>query len=182
MKKEAKRQNDDAFNVSCILNVYESIWKKRNPSDFIRPIKYARQRARKGYCDRDIWCFYNWFLDIMPEMLKEFRDSTSGFPDEFMVDEYENNRQDYPHVEKEHLWVKIDDEQSNYEYGLIKDKAFRKWKDAINEIITEFVVLRRMDDEIWEHNSEDEEYFAEMQLHLDKAFALLQRWLFDLWF
>ena len=50
---------------------------------FHRDIICAWQRATKGYCFRDLWDIDCWFLDIMPRMLKEFRDKTQGYPNSY---------------------------------------------------------------------------------------------------
>lgn len=34
-------------------------------------LKHARQRIKKGYSYRDIYSIYDWFVDIMPQMLEE---------------------------------------------------------------------------------------------------------------
>lgn len=48
--------------------------------EFFRDLRYAHQRIRRGYCDRDIYSIYDWFLGIMPTMLEQFRDDLHGCP------------------------------------------------------------------------------------------------------
>ena len=36
-------------------------------------VKYIYQRAKYGYCDRDIWYIDYWFLEVMPGMLQHTR-------------------------------------------------------------------------------------------------------------
>lgn len=47
---------------------------------FFTHIKWALQRARNGYCDRDVCEIDTWFLDIIPRMLKEFKLNHTGYP------------------------------------------------------------------------------------------------------
>lgn len=43
-------------------------------------IKYKFQRAKKGYCDEDLYSIHDWFIDIFPKMLGEFAECTYGYP------------------------------------------------------------------------------------------------------
>ena len=43
-------------------------------------IKAAYQRITRGFAYRDLFNIDNWFLDIFPEMLKEFRENLHSFP------------------------------------------------------------------------------------------------------
>ncbi len=46
--------------------------------DFGREIKYAFQKIKKGYCDRDLWDIDYWFLEQIPKMLKQFNKNRYG--------------------------------------------------------------------------------------------------------
>ncbi len=50
---------------NCILDVYDKHY------GFLNNQKCAKQRARKGYCERDVYEINTWFLCIIPEMLDE---------------------------------------------------------------------------------------------------------------
>lgn len=43
-------------------------------------IKYKFQRAKKGYCDEDLFSIDAWFIDVFPKMLGEFFECTNGSP------------------------------------------------------------------------------------------------------
>lgn len=45
-----------------------------------RDIKYCYQRITKGYCDRDVWNMFSWFLSVVPSMLEELKETTHGAP------------------------------------------------------------------------------------------------------
>lgn len=50
------------------------------PKQIGRNIKWSCQRIRKGYCDYDLYAIDEWFLKIMPEMLREFKEIRTSSP------------------------------------------------------------------------------------------------------
>jgi len=52
----------------------------RKLGNFFREIKFAVQRARRGFCDRDVWEINTWFLTILPKMLLELEKHHTGYP------------------------------------------------------------------------------------------------------
>lgn len=47
---------------------------------FWQKIKFKFQRAKKGYCDYDLYSIDLWFINIFPKMLNEFIECTCGCP------------------------------------------------------------------------------------------------------
>ena len=47
---------------------------------FFVSLKWARQRVKKGYCERDLSEVKDWFFEIMPEMLNEIKKERSRIP------------------------------------------------------------------------------------------------------
>ena len=47
---------------------------------FFTSLKWARQRVKKGYCERDLSEVKDWFFEIMPEMLNEIKKEKSRIP------------------------------------------------------------------------------------------------------
>ena len=43
-----------------------------------KDVKWAHQRIWKGYCDYDLYSIYDWFLEIMPCMLEEYKTNRHG--------------------------------------------------------------------------------------------------------
>lgn len=43
-------------------------------------IKFIFQRAKKGYCDQDLFNIDAWFIKIFPQMLGEYAEFTIGCP------------------------------------------------------------------------------------------------------
>lgn len=42
--------------------------------------KYAKQRAGRGFSDRDVWNFCDWFVEVIPRMLQELKNDLHGYP------------------------------------------------------------------------------------------------------
>ncbi len=47
---------------------------------FLQKIQFKFQRAKKGYCDEDLYSIYDWFIEIFSKMLGEFIECTCGYP------------------------------------------------------------------------------------------------------
>ncbi len=45
-----------------------------------RNIKYFYQRIKYGYCDSDVWSIDYWFLNVMPAMLQQLKETSHGYP------------------------------------------------------------------------------------------------------
>ncbi len=48
--------------------------------NFLKKIKFKFQRAKKRYCDYDLYSIDLWFINIFPKMLNEFIECTCGCP------------------------------------------------------------------------------------------------------
>lgn len=69
------------------------IWKPFSQPEYRRPwqiirllkqigrdIKWSHQRIWRGYCDYDLFSIDDWFMKIMPGMLKVFKETRHGSP------------------------------------------------------------------------------------------------------
>ena len=52
----------------------------RTIAGFFTSLKWAWQRATKGYCQRDLWGVSEWFLGVFPDMLETMKKERVGFP------------------------------------------------------------------------------------------------------
>ena len=75
-------EKDDYLNV---YNKCYSFWENR---------KQAKERAKLGFCRRDVWEIDTWFLHIMPRMIEKLRDTHLGFPTIFIEEYYELMEED----------------------------------------------------------------------------------------
>lgn len=48
--------------------------------DKIDKFKWRCQRFKRGYADIDVWNMNDWFIDIIPRMLKDLNDDLHGSP------------------------------------------------------------------------------------------------------
>lgn len=71
------------FDKSEYKGMLKHKWREIIPTLF-RDLRCCVQRCRKGYCYRDLWNIDIWFLNVMPDMLREFRDNTHGYPYELV--------------------------------------------------------------------------------------------------
>lgn len=69
------------------LNVFEygiDNWKPRqwfhNIRQFFRNIRFAWQRATKGYCDWDTWDLDTFYTNLLIDSLQKFRKEANGHP------------------------------------------------------------------------------------------------------
>ena len=60
----------------------------RTIGDFFRSIKWAWQRATKGYCELDTYSVSDWFLNTLPDMIEEIKKNYTGYPDELTEQEW----------------------------------------------------------------------------------------------
>ncbi len=47
---------------------------------FRRDLRCCWQRITKGYCEKDLWSIHDWFLEIVPDMLEEYKKGRTGSP------------------------------------------------------------------------------------------------------
>lgn len=71
------------FNLNIFKIEYD--WRKPDNwgiiiSDFFRNIKYAWQRATKGYSDKDLQCFDVYLTQLLSNAITEFSYSSIGTP------------------------------------------------------------------------------------------------------
>lgn len=55
--------------------------------------KFRRQRAKKGYADCDLWGIDDWFLNIIPKMLRDLKEYKDSYPTLWQEEWYEHNKE-----------------------------------------------------------------------------------------
>lgn len=121
----------NVFNFCFEKNIFKKI------RLFFRRLKWAWQRATKGYCDMDYSEIDGWFLSVIPDMLKDFRDlEVHGLPPSFIVDYYNNHKDEYSLTLDEAITGCFDnDKEKERQYQEITDKADEEYTNVLNRMI-----------------------------------------------
>ena len=77
-KKQKASEGDYQLNVWKVLNDGNIF---RRIGGFFNKVKYARDRARKGFCDYDLCDLDIFFVDLIIRALEEHKESALGYPD-----------------------------------------------------------------------------------------------------
>ena len=124
-------------------SVFSSI---RSIGDFFRSLKWAWQRATKGYCELDTYSVGDWLLNTLPDMCEAINKKRCGYPsvlfDEALV-HYGFTLDEYNNAPKE-LRDKVDD------YG---DK---KWGEILSRLT--FLLREANEDTCTKINPYETEY------------------------
>lgn len=119
-----KKRKED-FNY---LNVYDKCYSRLDNK------KCAKQRAKKGYCYRDIYSISDWFLHIIPKMLNELNNVRKGYPNQIYIEFYQNNKHKIPMTQNEFVYGGYDNK-----YKALFDDASnwcdKKWSEILNKMI-----------------------------------------------
>ena len=105
---------------------------------------YRKERAKKGYCCRDLWAMDNWFLNLIPKMLREFREysKTEAYPMSLFDEEwFEENKDrcsevgihdvDFFH---NNYYENLSDEQQKF-YNEMDKYNEKKWFETLDRMI-----------------------------------------------
>ena len=116
-------------------------WWFSNIKQFFRNIKYAWQRATRGFADPDWWEFDSYLSQTISGCLKEFDKKRHGFPSElyFQLGEEEANKK------WSEILLKIAENMDQYEEAKAENKkeSERLWNDA-------FDLLKKWHENMWD--------------------------------
>ena len=163
------------INNRNVFKLYPHNWKRPsnwwdNIKDFFRGFKYTYQRATKGYCDYDLFSISDWFLEMFPNMLKEFSDGTYSYP--------------WDMEEKE--WGKYLVEMREHFLNACKDyedsspEAKKEHDELYKDFSFEFNAEERKE-KIKEYYKKVKEYDKYKQEELKKGMDMFQKRFWDLW-
>ena len=126
-----------------MYSVFSSI---RTVGDFFTSLKWAWQRATKGYCELDTYSIGDWLLNTLPDMCETINKKRCGYPS-VLFDEalahYGLTMDEYNNTPKE-LRDKVDD------YG---DK---KWGEVLSRLA--FLLREANEDTCTKVNPYEDEY------------------------
>ena len=119
----------------------------RTVGDFFRSIKWAWQRATKGYCDLDTYGVGDWLLNTLPDMCEAINNQHCGYPST-LFDEA-----------MEHYGLKSMDEYNNASEEIrdkVDDYGDKKWGEILSRL--SFLLREANEDTCSKVNPYDEEY------------------------
>lgn len=177
------------------------------PKLLIYSIKYSWQRITKGYCDKDLCDIDYWFMNIIPNMLQEFKDTKQGSPavlGEDYIDDNGISCNDTCHEE----WDKILEEMIFLFREMNEETCTKKnvYEEEYDQIMREFEEKygrfgelletkknkhgRRIHSpgELPEYSAIESKYYDEEKflneyrnMCKDKAIAMFAKWFHALW-
>lgn len=119
----------------------------RTIGDLFRSLKWAWQRATKGYCDLDTYSVGAWLLNTLPDICEDINKKRCGYPSAFFdeaMEHYGLRSMDEYNSAPEEIRDKVDD------YG---DK---KWSEILSRLT--FLLREANEDTCTKVNPYDEEY------------------------
>ena len=174
---------NDKFNNRNVFKFYPHNWKRPsnwwdNIKDFFRGFKYAHQRAVKGYCDYDLFSISDWFLEVFPNMLKEFSDETYSYP--YDMEEKEWGK--YLVEMREHFLNACKEyENSSPEARKEFDELYKDFSAAEYFKNPELYNTKERKEKIKEYYKKVKEYDNYKQEELKKGMDMFQKRFWDLW-
>lgn len=119
-----------------------------------RNCRMALQRARYGWCRTDAWDFYDWFLHIAPDMLRQIANDGDGYP----------GREPFETPEKWRDWLCATADKL--------ETGIEEWQDAHNEYYNAY--MDKLINDPWLVNEVDEEgkthHILAPQTELDRKY------------
>ena len=167
---------NDKFNNRNVFKLYPHNWKRPsnwwdNIKDFFRGFKYAHQRATKGYCDYDLFSISDWFLEMFPNMLKEFSDGTYSYP----WDMEEKEWRKYLVEMREHFL------NACKEYEDSSPEARKEYDELYKDFPLELYNTKEREEKVKEYYKKVKEYDDYKQKELKKGMDMFQKRFWDLW-
>ena len=141
---------------------------------FFRAIKYAWQRATKGYCDKDTWDLDRYYTQLFIDTLTFFRDNSYGCPSEY----YYENKDGYQ------TWIDTLNELINHFSNSLEEDEFidyneelefENWINKIQNHDEQNEYLRR------EWTFREKIKAEKRKKELEKGMDLLKKVFFNLW-
>lgn len=141
--------------------------KKACKKIYRKQMKYARQRAERGFSDEDLWDINEWFLTLIPKMLKKYKKKRHGSPG-CLGENYTN------------------DEEFTEKYGLFGEKLQTEEERKKNKksgcqtahFMSELPEYQEIDKKYSDYEKKLEDYREQCYR---KAMKLFTKWLPYLW-
>lgn len=136
-------------------------------------LKYCIQRIRRGYCVADLWSIDDWFLNVIPPMLKQFLNECMGYPTRFEMEWFEKHKDKTDMIFDEMRYGGWDDKRE-----CIHKEIENDWKNLLLKIADNFEKARYYfeEDGLTEENG-----WEKAEEYKEKALKDFSKWFFYLW-
>lgn len=139
-------------------------------SDLHRNIRYAWQRAWRGWSDDWVWGINYTLAELVPELLQGMKENGHGVPTTLYAseDELEDN------LEKRMVWhasqaIITDDDRPNEDQQL--------WFGVLDDIAEGFRAAQRLSEDFYKDKLQKQQDMEKFE----KGIELFRRYYFDLW-
>ena len=144
---------------------------------FFRAIKYAWQRATKGYCDKDTWNLDRYYTQLFIDTLTFFRDNCHGYPSTYF---YQNKDGYQTWIDTlneliNHFSNSLEEDDHDYIDENIPDFDIENWIDKIQNYDERAKQLQQ--EWLRKELKKDEKRKKELEEGMD----LLKKVFFNLW-
>ena len=164
------------------LNVYQIskgcfFQKNQNAAE-----RWAKQRAKKGFCANDLWDFGHWIPLLIRNALKDYRKTVDSIPGMVEYQEFLENKNQYPELESyEDLIVwDMNDSTKDAVREKVVENAHKRWLRILDEMIGRFEQLLTCLDCCEDSLFEDDD-FDKLKEATDRAFELYKQYCYYIW-
>lgn len=149
--------------------------------NILRKIKWAYQRAKRGYSDYDSWDIDNWFFTIAPEILNTYLKDLHSWPGEGK----------YKNINSEEDWIKEITKLRDlfYECNIETCSETNPYDSKIDGLLDRYDKLSVIDNNLSEEDKDLWNNYCKRSLEIDdyifknktKALKLFAKYIHDLW-
>ena len=139
--------------------------------EYRQNLRYRRQRAKRGWSEKDTWDIDHWFLDVVPQMLEYLKDHHTGFPRDLQK-EYVNTHSSELNMTCEEYCSWSADE--NFEGYKLREKTdevcCRLWNGILDRMI---FLLREAGEDTCSVKNPYEEENRRIHMEFSKKYGIL---------
>lgn len=176
------------------LNIFKcGQYKWRNPlkrlwfnfRNYFRQLKWAYQRATRGYSDWDLWDLDSFYTQILINSLRDFAQKTNGHPGEMTFEEWQILINTIANCFEESQ----EDLEDNLESWKRMEQIRQKYVDTNNSKNNDIDLLLKDPEDDLEFQKARKDWVTDLQQITkhrkemsDRGFDLLKEWIWHLWF
>ena len=161
------------LNINKIFARKDFSWKHpiKTIKNLLQLHHWSSQRVKNGYCSYDVCDIDNWFLEIMPRMIRDLKENFTGHPaDEDLYNEcYEVHRDELANISKEEFLNLITHIDRGDKY---RDWCSARWNDILEEIAVAIEDVNKA----W-----DDGDYENLENVKNKALSMFSKYFFALW-